>query len=76
MSQHESGYERKALDQHDTPSWVTLALVPHLPEIKGVVWEPDVRLWEAAGLGLVDHRTIADPRLQAAQGQRCDADLR
>ena len=25
---------------------------------------------------LVDHRTIADPRLQAAQGQRCDADLR
>ena len=32
MSQRESGYERKALDQYETPSWVTLALVPHLPE--------------------------------------------
>jgi hypothetical protein len=31
---------------------------------------------EAAWFGLVDHRTIADPRLQAAQGRRCDADLR
>jgi hypothetical protein len=30
----------------------------------------------SAGLGPVDHRTIADPRLQAAQGQRCDVDLR
>ena len=40
MSQRESGYERKALDQYETPSWVTLALVPHLPEINGVIWEP------------------------------------
>jgi hypothetical protein len=39
MSQRESGYERKALDQYETPSWVTLALVPHLPEINGVIWE-------------------------------------
>ena len=30
---------------------------------------------KAAEFVLVDHRTIADPRLQAAQGQRCDADL-
>jgi hypothetical protein len=40
MSQRESGYERKALDQYETPSWVTLALVPHLPEINGIIWEP------------------------------------
>jgi hypothetical protein len=40
MSQRESGYERKALDQYETPPWVTLALVPHLPEISGVIWEP------------------------------------
>jgi hypothetical protein len=40
MSQRESGYERRALDQYETPSWVTLALVPHLPEINGSVWEP------------------------------------
>jgi hypothetical protein len=38
MSQRESGYERKALDQYETP--VTLALVPHLPEISGAIWEP------------------------------------
>jgi hypothetical protein len=30
MSQRESGYERKALDQYETPSWVTLGLVAHL----------------------------------------------
>ena len=36
MSQRESGYERRALDQYETLSWVTLALVPHLPEISGV----------------------------------------
>jgi hypothetical protein len=40
MSQRESGYERKALDQYETPSWVTLALLPRLPEINGVIWEP------------------------------------
>ena len=40
MSQRESGYERKALDQYETPSWVTLALVSHLPEINGVIWGP------------------------------------
>jgi hypothetical protein len=40
MSQRESGYERKALDHYETPSWVTLALEPHLPEIRGVIWKP------------------------------------
>jgi hypothetical protein len=40
MSQRESGYERKALDQYETPAWVTLALVPHLPEINDMIWEP------------------------------------
>jgi hypothetical protein len=28
----ESGYQRKLLDQYETPAWVTLALIPHLPE--------------------------------------------
>jgi hypothetical protein len=45
MSQRDSGYERKALDSYETPSWVTLALIPHLPVIGGTVWEP------AAGSG-------------------------
>jgi hypothetical protein len=28
------------LTQYETPAWVTLALVPHLPKISGKVWEP------------------------------------
>jgi hypothetical protein len=36
----ESGYQRKLLDQYETPPWVTLALIPHLPEFTGKVWEP------------------------------------
>jgi hypothetical protein len=45
MSQRESGYERKPLDQYETPPWVTQALIPHLPVIGGPIWEP------AAGSG-------------------------
>jgi hypothetical protein len=40
MSQRDSGYERKPLDQYETPAWVTLALIPHLPVSTGKVWEP------------------------------------
>jgi len=40
MSQRESGYQRKPLDQYETPAWVTLALIPHLPEFIGKIWEP------------------------------------
>jgi|SRR5215211_492089 len=40
MSQRESGYERLALDQYETPTWVTAALVPHLPAGISLVWEP------------------------------------
>ena len=40
MSQRESGYQRKPLDQYETPAWVTRALIPHLPEFTGKVWEP------------------------------------
>jgi hypothetical protein len=40
MSQRDSGYERKTLDQYETPSWVTQALIPHLPVLAGAVWEP------------------------------------
>jgi hypothetical protein len=45
LSQRDSGYERKALDQYETPAWVTQGLIPNLPVIGGVVWEP------AAGSG-------------------------
>ena len=40
MSQRESGYQRKLLDQYETPTWVTLGLIPHLPEFTGKIWEP------------------------------------
>lgn len=40
MSQRDSGYARKERDLYETPEWVTLALLPHLPVIKGIVWEP------------------------------------
>lgn len=40
MSQRPSGYERKELDCYETPAWVTDALVRHLPQINGRVWEP------------------------------------
>jgi hypothetical protein len=40
MSQRESGYQRKVLDQYETPAWVTRTLIPHLPEFTGKVWEP------------------------------------
>lgn len=45
MSQRDSGYERKERDLYETPEWVTLALVPHLPRQFEIVWEP------AAGSG-------------------------
>jgi hypothetical protein len=45
VSQRDSGYERKALDQYETPPWVTQALIPHLPVLGGPIWEP------AAGSG-------------------------
>jgi hypothetical protein len=31
VSQRNSGYERRADDDYQTPEWATLALVPHLP---------------------------------------------
>ncbi len=40
MSQRDSGYERKERDLYETPEWVTLALVPHLPRGEWAVWEP------------------------------------
>lgn len=39
MSQRDSGYERRERDLYETPSWVTEALLPHLPRL-GVIWEP------------------------------------
>ena len=39
MSQRDSGYERKEHDFYETPSWVTEALLPHIPS--GItIWEP------------------------------------
>lgn len=39
MSQRDSGYERKERDLYETPEWVTLALIPHLPPCRNI-WEP------------------------------------
>jgi hypothetical protein len=40
VSQRNSGYERKERDSYETPEWVTDALIPHLPTVPCVVWEP------------------------------------
>lgn len=40
MSQRDSGYERKERDLYETPEWVTLALIPHLPRGIAHAWEP------------------------------------
>lgn len=47
MSQRDSGYERKERDLYETPEWVTVALLPHLPQLPKIpcIWEP------AAGSG-------------------------
>ena len=40
MSQRCSGYTRQPNDFYQTPAWVTLALLPHLPRQPKLVWEP------------------------------------
>jgi methylase of polypeptide subunit release factors len=40
MSQRDSGYKRIERDLYETPSWVTEALLPHIPERIKSVWEP------------------------------------
>jgi hypothetical protein len=40
MSQRKSGYTRIPHERYETPAWVTQALVPHLPEFDGKIWEP------------------------------------
>ena len=45
MSQRDSGYARKERDLYETPEWVTEALIPHLPRLPKLIWEP------AAGSG-------------------------
>lgn len=42
MSQRDSGYARKERDLYETPEWVTLALLPHLPSRIQQIWEPAV----------------------------------
>ena len=66
MSQRGSGYARKALDNYETPEWVTKAVVPHLGS-KLHIWEPAagggkmVRALVAAGC-TVEASDIADGR--------------
>ena len=38
MSQRDSGYIRIERDLYETPEWVTLALLPHLPKLD-MIWE-------------------------------------
>ena len=45
MSQRDSGYARKERDCYETPEWVTLALLPHIPKRIIEIYEP------AAGSG-------------------------
>ena len=40
MSQRYSGYSRKPNDSYQTPEWATRAVLPHLPPVRGTVWEP------------------------------------
>lgn len=40
MSQRDSGYERKERDLYETPEWVTEALLPHIPRLPKLIWEP------------------------------------
>lgn len=42
VSQRDSGYARKERDLYETPTWVTQALLPHVPvwATTGQVWEP------------------------------------
>lgn len=40
MAQRNSGYRRKRNDAYFTPSWVTEALLPHIPKRINQVWEP------------------------------------
>lgn len=42
MSQRDSGYARKERDLYETPEWVTLALLPHMPRKIVNIWEPAV----------------------------------
>ena len=47
MSQRKSGYKRIKDDNYPTPSWVTQAVIPHLPKPPCLIWEP------AAGSGKI-----------------------
>jgi hypothetical protein len=40
LSQRPSGYARRPYDFYATPSWCTAALIPLLPRIPKLVWEP------------------------------------
>jgi hypothetical protein len=40
MSQRNSGFDRINGDRYCTPSWVTMALAPHLPKRLRRIWEP------------------------------------
>jgi hypothetical protein len=40
VSQRNSGYDRINGDRYCTPSWVTMALAPHLPKRLRRIWEP------------------------------------
>lgn len=52
MSQRDSGYERKERDLYETPEWVTVALMRHLPPRASNSPERKWRVWEpAAGTG-------------------------
>lgn len=40
MSQRDSGYARQERDLYETPEWVTIALLHHIPRRPDMIWEP------------------------------------
>lgn len=66
MSQRHSGYERIPGDQYQTPSWVTMALEPHMPGVFTALEPAEgqgrmvaaLRTWD--GMRLVSHGDISN----------------
>jgi hypothetical protein len=58
VSQRNSGYERLERDHYQTPTWVSAAILPHIPPCVRTIWEPTagggqmVEVLRAAGYGI------------------------
>jgi hypothetical protein len=73
MSQRDSGYERKERDCYETPEWVTLALVPHLPQGIQDVWEPACGSGKMSNVLREHYEVLATDISQGVDFLTCDA---